>query len=208
MKLREILLPREKIFFELLEIESNNVMRGAQAFRDAILHYESLPEKRGQMRDIEHRGDEIVHQIYERLVKTFVTPLDREEIAGLASLYDDVLDHMEGVVNRLYLYGIEEPTETMRKFADLVPKTVEEIHFAFAEIHEIKAPGIERRCIEVDRLENEADDLLHESVAELFKSHDALAIMKLKEIYELMETITDKCEDVVQAIRSIILEYS
>ena len=208
MKLREILMPREKIFFELLEIESNNVMRGAQTFRDAILHYESLPEKRGQMKDIEHRGDEIVHQIYEQLAKTFVTPLDREEIAKLASLYDDVLDYMEGVVNRLYLYGIEKPTETMRKFADLVPKTVEEIHFAFAEIHEIRAPGIERRCIEVDRLENEADDLLHESVAALFKSHDALAIMKLKEIYELMETITDKCEDVVQAIRSIILEYS
>jgi len=208
MKLTEILLPREKIFFELLEIESNNVMRGAQTFRDVILHYESLPEKRGQMKDIEHRGDEIVHQIYEQLAKTFVTPLDREEIARLASLYDDVLDHMEGVVNRLYLYGIEKPTETMRKFADLVPKTVEEIHCAFAGIHEITAPGIETRCIEVDRLENEADDLLHESVAALFKSHDALAIMKLKEIYELMETTTDKCEDVVQAIRSIILEYS
>jgi uncharacterized protein Yka (UPF0111/DUF47 family) len=141
MNLREILLPREKVFFELLEIESNNVMLGAQAFRDAILHYESLPEKRGQMRDIEHRGDEIVHQIYEQLAKTFVTPLDREEIAGLASLYDDVLDYMEVVVNRLCLYGIEEPAETMRKFADLVPKTVEEIRSAFAEIHEIKAPG-------------------------------------------------------------------
>jgi predicted phosphate transport protein (TIGR00153 family) len=208
MGLRELFLPREKIFFHLLEQESNNVMLGAQAFRDLILHYESLPEKRGQMKDIEHRGDEIVHQIYEQLMKTFVTPLDREEIAKLASLYDDVLDYIEAVVNRLYLYEIEKPTETMRKFADLVAKTVEEIDFAFAAIHEIKAPGIEARCNEVDRLENEADDLLNESVAALFKSHDTLAIMKLKEIYEFMETITDKCEDVVQVIRNIILEYS
>jgi predicted phosphate transport protein (TIGR00153 family) len=160
------------------------------------------------MKDIEHRGDEIVHQIYEQLMKTFVTPLDREEIAKLASLYDDVLDYIEAVVSRLYLYEIEKPTETMRKFADLVTKTVEEIDFAFAAIHEIKAPGIEARCNEVDRLENEADDLLNESVAALFKTHDTLAIMKLKEIYELMEIITDKCEDVVQVIRNIILEYS
>jgi hypothetical protein len=208
MGLREIFLPREKMFFELLEKESNNVMLGAEAFRDFILHYESLPGKRDQMKGIEHQGDEIVHEIYEQLMKTSVTPIDREEIAKLASLYDDVLDHMEGVVNRLYLYGIEKPTEAMRKFADLVPKAVEEIDFAFAAIHEIKAPGIEARCNEVDRLEHEADDLLHESVAALFKSHDTLAIMKLKEIYELMETIIDKCADVVQVIRNIILEYS
>ena len=113
---------------------------------------------------------------------------------------------MEAAVNRLVLYEIGNPTETMRRFADLVPKAVEEIDFA--AIHEIKAPGIEARCIEVDRLENEADDLMNESVAALFKSNDTLTIMKLKEIYELMETITDKCEDVVQVIRNIILEYS
>ena len=208
MGLRELLLPREKIFFQLLEQESNNVLLGAQALRDLVLHYENLSEKRDHIKAIEHRGDEIVHQIYEQLMKTFVTPLDREEIAKLASLYDDVLDFIDAAVNRLYLYEIEKPTEPMLKFAELVAKTVEEIDFAFAAIHEIKAPEIEARCNEVDRLENEADDLVNESVAALFKSHDALTIMKLKEIYEIMETITDRCEDVVQVIRNIILEYS
>jgi predicted phosphate transport protein (TIGR00153 family) len=208
MSLRNIFLPREKVFFELLEKESHNVMLGAQAFRDLILNYEHLQQKRDQVKDIEHQGDDIVHQIYEQLMKTFVTPIDREEIAQLASLYDDVLDYTYAVVNRLYLYEIAKPTETMRRFADLIPKAVQEIDFAFAAIHEIKAPGIEARCNEVDRLENEADDLMNESVAALFKSHDAITIMKLKEIYELMETITDKCEDVVQLIRNIILEYS
>ncbi len=208
MGIRELLLPREKIFFQLLEQESNNVLLGAQALRDLMLSYESLPEKRNQIKDIEHRGDEIVHQIYEHLMKSFVTPIDREEIGKLASLYDDVLDFIYGTVNRLYLYEIGSPTETMRKLTDLVVKTVEEIDFAFAAIHEIRAPGIEARFIEVDRLENEADALLNESVAALFKTHDAITIMKLKEVYELLETITDKCEDVVQVTRNIILEYS
>lgn len=208
MGLRELFLPREKIFFQLLEQESNNVLTGAQALRDAIRSYENLAEKRNRIKDIEHRGDEVVHQIYEQLMKTFITPIDREEIGKLASLYDDVLDLTYAVLNRLFLYEIERPTEAMQKLTDIVVKSVEEIDFAFAAIHEIRAPGIEARCNEVDRLENEADALLNESVAELFKSQDPITIIKLKEVYELMEAITDKCEDVVQVIRNIILEYS
>src|SRR5205814_5893425 len=96
----------------------------------------------------------------------------------------------------------------MRRFTELVVKSVQEIDFAFASIHKIKAAEIESRIIEVDRLENEADVVLNEAVADLFKTNDAISIIKLKEIYELMETITDKCEDVVQVIRDIILEYS
>lgn len=208
MGIRELLLPREKVFFKLLEQESKNVLLGAQTLRDLMLSYDSLAEKRNRIKDIEHQGDEIVHQIYERLMKSFITPIDREEIGTLASLYDDVLDFIYAVVNRLYLYEIVSPTEPMRRLTDLVVKSVEEIDFAFAEIHEIRAPGIEARCNEVDSLENEADAFLNESVAELFKSHDAINIIKLKELYELLETITDKCEDVVQVIRNIILEYS
>ncbi len=208
MGLKELLLPQEKVFFQLLEQESNNVLRGAQALRDLILAYDNLAEKRNQIKDIEHRGDEIVHEIYEHLGKTFITPIDREEIGKLASLYDDVLDFIDAVANRLYLYEIERPTDVMQKMTDLVVSSVKEIDFAFALIHRIKAPEIETRCNEVDRLENEADVLLNESVAALFKSHDAVTIIKLKEVYELLETITDKCEDVVQMIRTIILEYS
>jgi uncharacterized protein Yka (UPF0111/DUF47 family) len=96
----------------------------------------------------------------------------------------------------------------MRRFADLVLKSVREIDFAFASIQKIKASEIETRCNEVDTLENEADVVLNESVAALFKTNDAISIIKFKELYELMETITDKCEDVVQVIRDIILEYS
>ena len=208
MGLRELLIPREKIFFQLLEEESKNVLAGAVAFSELIQNFDQLADKRNRVKDIEHHGDEIVHSIYDRLVKTFITPIDREDISKLASLYDDVLDYIYAAVNRLFLYEIELPTEPMRRFADLVLKSVREIDFAFASIQKIKASEIETRCNEVDTLENEADVVLNESVAALFKTNDAISIIKFKEIYELMETITDKCEDVVQVIRDIILEYS
>jgi len=208
MVLRELLIPREKIFFQLLEQESKNVLAGAHALNDLIQNFDRLAEKRNKIKDIEHDGDNIVHSIWDQLVKTFITPIDREDISKLASLYDDVLDYIEAVANRLYLYEVRSPTEPMRRFTDIVVKSVEEIDFAFASIQKIKAGEVESRIIEVDRLENEADVVLNESVAALFKTNDAIAIIKLKEIYELMETITDKCEDVVQVIRDIILEYS
>ena len=208
MVLRELLIPREKIFFQLLEQESKNVLAGAHALNDLIQNFDRLAEKRNKIKDIEHDGDNIVHSIWDQLVKTFITPIDREDISKLASLYDDVLDYIEAVANRLYLYEIRSPTEPMKRFTDIVVKSVQEIDFAFASIQKIKAPEVESRIIEVDRLENEADVVLNESVAALFKTNDAIAIIKLKEIYELMETITDKCEDVVQVIRDIILEYS
>jgi len=206
--LRSILIPQQKLFFQLLEQESKNVLAGAQALRDLVLGYDHIGDKRGHIKDIEHHGDEIVHNIYDHLAKTFVTPIDREDISKLASLYDDVLDYIYAVANRLYLYEIDAPTEPMRKLTDIVVKCVEEIDFAFASIKKIKAPEIEVRCNEVDRLENEADVILNDSVAYLFKTMDPIMIMKLKEVYELMETITDKCEDVVQVIRDIVLEYS
>jgi len=208
MNLKEMLLPREKVFFQLLEEESRNVLKGAQALNDMILNFENVSEKRKQIKEIEHRGDEIVHTIYERLRTTFITPIDRDEIGDLASLYDDVLDFIDAVAERLKLFEIQTPTEGMKKLAHVVLKSVEEIHVAFGLIHEITAPDIEARCIEVDRLENEADGLLHESVAALFKTEDAITIMKLKEIYEFLETVTDKCEDVVQELRNIIVEYA
>jgi len=206
--LRELLIPQEKIFFELLEQESKNVLAGALALDDLVKNFDQLADKRNQIKDIEHQGDNIVHSIWDRLIKTFITPIDREDLSKLASLYDDVLDFIYVAVNHLYLYEISSPTEPVRKFTEIVVKSVREIDFAFASIHKIKAPEVESRIIEVDRLENEADVVLNEAVAELFKTNDAISIIKLKEIYELMETITDKCEDVVQVIRDIILEYS
>jgi len=102
MGLRELLIPREKIFFQLLEEESKNVLAGAIAFSELIQNFDHLADKREKIKSIEHHGDEIVHSIYDRLVKTFITPIDREDISKLASLYDDVLDYIYAAVNRLF----------------------------------------------------------------------------------------------------------
>src|SRR5437667_10809032 len=113
MGLRELLIPREKIFFQLLEEESKNVLAGATAFNELIQHFDHLADKRNLMKDIEHHGDEVVHSIYDRLVKTFITPIDRENISKLASLYDDVLDYIYAVVNRLYLYEVDNGVDVV-----------------------------------------------------------------------------------------------
>src|SRR5207247_9194101 len=118
--LSELLIPQEKIFFELLEQESKNVLAGALALDDLVQNFDQLADKRNKIKNIEHQGDNIVHSIYDRLIKTFITPIDREDISKLASLYDDVLDYINAAVNRLYLYEIRSPTEPMRRFTELV----------------------------------------------------------------------------------------
>ncbi len=208
MGIREWLIPQDRVFFDLLENESKIVVLGAHQLEDAIENFDRLDERRRELKDTEHQADEIVHQIYERVNRTFITPIDQQDITRLASLYDDVLDFIEAVMNRIVLYEVKEPTEPMKKLSKLVTRSVDEIHQAFLSMRKIDEKEIEVRCREVDKLENEADVLLNESVAELFKGSDAVHILKLKEIYEYLETITDKCEDVSFELRDIVLKHT
>ncbi len=208
MGLKEWLIPQEKLFFTLLEDESKIVVEGAQALKEMMNEFDNLSEKRKKLKEIERRGDEIVHEIYQRLNKTFITPIDHEDISALASRYDEVLDYIYAVANRLYLYEIHHPTEVMKQFSELVLQTVTEIDSAFSIMRRMNEEEINRRCIEIHRIENAADELLNESVANLFKTADVVTILKLKEIYEFLEAITDKCEDVSDKIRDIVLKQS
>lgn len=208
MGLREWLIPQDKKFFELLEEESNNVLDGARKLQEMIEKFDKLEDRRTEMKMIEHNGDQIVHTIYEKVNSSFITPIDQDDITKLASLYDDVLDSMEGVAKRMVLYEVGESTPAMKRLADLVRRSVEEIHGAFSSMRRQDMKEIDRRCIEVDTLENEADVVRDDSVAELFKSADVIGIMKLKEIYEQLEATTDRCEDVSQELRDIVRRYS
>lgn len=208
MGLREWIIPQDKAFFDVLEKESANVVEAAKELEETVKNFDAMNERRKRMKDIEHRGDEIVHEIYERINRSFITPIDREDITKLASLYDDVLDFMYAVVNRLVLYQIKSPTVPMVKFAEIVRSSVENIHQAFLFMRKLDKKEIDVKCIEVDRLENEADSLLNESVAELFKEKDIVTILKLKEIYEYLETVTDKCEDVSFVLRDVTIKYT
>jgi predicted phosphate transport protein (TIGR00153 family) len=203
--LKEIFIPQDKVFFELLEKESQNVLEGARALKDFVNNFTDVPVKRDMIKEIEHEGDEIVHEIYLRLNKSFITPIDHEDIAKLASSYDDVVDFIYATANRLALYDVGQSTVVMKQFAEIILSSVEELDRAFASMRKL-SKDIDERCTEVDRLENVADVLLNESVADLFKSGDILQIVKLKEIYEHMEGTTDKCEDVGYVLRDIVMK--
>jgi predicted phosphate transport protein (TIGR00153 family) len=208
MGLKEWIIPQDKAFFDVLEKESSNVLFGAKRLEEAVKSFDRMDERRKEFKEIEHEGDEIVHDIYERVNRSFITPIDQEDLTRLASLYDDVLDYMYAVMNRLVLFEITGPTEAMVKFTGIVRSSVEQIHNAFISLRRLDKAQIDTNCIEVDRLENEADVLLNESVATLFKSNNVIDILKLKEIYEHLETVTDRCEDLSFVIRDIMIKHS
>jgi predicted phosphate transport protein (TIGR00153 family) len=207
--LKEWIIPNDKHFFNMLENESQNVLDGSIAFLNMLKKYENIEEKQQMIKDIEHQGDDFVHEIFEELNKTFITPIDHEDISKLASALDDVLDNIDGSATRFVLYDLQRPEENMIKIAEVLLQQITELRQAISGLHKIKnAKDIEERCIEVNRLENVADDLYKTSVAGLFKRKDAIEIMKLKEVYERLEFATDKCEDAANVISDIVVKNS
>jgi predicted phosphate transport protein (TIGR00153 family) len=209
MGIKEWIIPNDKQFFNMLKDESNNVFDGSKALLDMLKHYENISEKKKNIKDIEHKGDNLVHNIFEELNKTFITPIDHSDISLLASSLDDILDRIDGVAIRLVLYDINKPEDNMIFLADALVLQMGELNSAITELHDAKNfEEIKLRCIEVNRLENVADDIHNNSVADLFTRKDAIEIMKLKEIYECLEHAIDKCEDAADVINGIITKNS
>ncbi len=207
MDIKEWMTPQEKQFFDDLEGEAENVLQGARAFRAIFEDFGRLSDHRKKIKDIEHRGDEIVHHIYESLNRAFVTPLAKEDLSGLASKLDDVLDYINGAATRLAVYGIDQPTKSMVDFAEIILKAAEQIRAGMTAVRDRKARDAVMACtIEVNRLENVADDLLMTSLAEVFKSGDPVRIIKFKDIYEYLEIVTDRCEDVANILEDIVVK--
>jgi predicted phosphate transport protein (TIGR00153 family) len=168
-----------------------------------------VKKKRHEIEKLEHKGDQITHDIYDQLNRTFITPLDPEEISRLASNLDEVLDYIDGSAEKMYYYNIETTDAHMIELAKLIHMSTAEIESAVRGIRSIKDPKyIEERCIEVNRLENLADDVLAHAVTDLFKTKDAINIIKLKDIYEHLETATDNCEDVANVLSDIAIRHS
>lgn len=206
MGLRGWLIPREKEFFVLLANESHTVLEAARTLQELIEDFPNREVKLRRVRELEHEGDTIVHSIFERLDKTFITPIDHEDLGRLASNYDEVIDAIYAVAKRIVLYEISSPTPEMKEFTKMVVQCVAEIDAAFNVIQKMDGSEVDQRCIEVDRLENLADDVLNRAVADLFKTNDPIQIMKLKEIYEWYEATTDRCENVTDVIRDVVLK--
>ncbi|WP_321507246.1 DUF47 family protein [uncultured Methanoregula sp.] len=209
MGLRELLIPQDKVFFDLFEKQAAVNKEAAWQLVALTEEFTNVKEKRHQIELLEHKGDIITHDIYDQLNRTFITPLDPEEISRLASALDEVLDYIDGATEKMYYYGIVGTDAHMVELAKLIHMSTVEIESAVKGIRSIKDPRyIEERCIEVNRLENLADDVLAHAVTDLFKTTDAITIIKLKDIYEHLETATDYCEDVANVLSDIAIRHS
>ena len=209
MGLRELVIPQDKVFFDLFEQQAATVKEAAYQLVDLTENFTNVREKRHAIEQLEHKGDKITHDIYQQLNRTFITPMDPEEISRLASNLDEVLDYIDGSAEKMFYYGIDNTDSHMIELAKLIYMSTVEIESAVKGIRSIKDPRyVEERCIEVNRLENLADDVLAQAVTDLFKTTDAIAIIKLKDIYEHLETATDNCEDVANVLSDIAIRHS
>ena len=199
------LIPREEKFFDLFEQQAANIVVAAGVLEELVLDYPDAKAKVQRIRDLEHAGDTLTHELVKRLNTTFITPIDREDIYALASRLDDVLDLIDAVADRLLLYRISEPTQGSVDMAKIIVKTAEETDRAVHCLRTL-SPFYHKHCVEVNRLENEADRRLRDLLAALFDCTDPIEIIKWKELYETMEEVTDRCEDVVNVIEEITLK--
>ena len=202
------LLPRDENFFDLFEQQAGHIVSASRVLEEITLDYPGAPPKVQQIRDLEHAGDAITHEVVRRLNTTFVTPIDREDIYTLASCLDDVLDLIDAVADRLVLYKIKTPTDGCIALAKIIVKTAEETDRAVRCLRTL-SQDYRKHSIEVNRLENEADRLLRDELAALFEGvTDAIEIIKWKELYETMEAVTDRCEDVLNVVEGITLKMA
>ena len=201
------LIPKEQLFYDDFERAAGIILTAAGLLVDATEHFEKLNETAKQLERLEHDGDQVLHDIMARLNRTFITPIDREDIHQLASRLDDVLDLIEEVSERFILYKVQTITPQARQLAKVIQQQAQEIHKVMPKLRDMRHERIMEHCIEINRLENTGDQLLREAFAALFDGQpDPLIVIKWRELYELMELATDKCEDVANTIEGIVLK--
>jgi len=201
-------IPREEKFFDLFEESARNLVRGAGLLAELIGKWENIEEKVREISELEHHGDNITHRIIAQLHATFVTPIDREDIAQLAERMDDVMDFIEGAAVAMLIYEVKRPTERAQELADILVRTTSEVSVALPRLRRRNQLNkIPEHCIEINRLENEADRVVRAALTELFHNQVDLAdVIKWREIYEHMETATDRCEDIANVLEGVMIK--
>ena len=202
------LIPKEVRFFDYFERQSEHILRAADLLKQLTYDFRDARAKAFAIKEVEHQGDLVTHEIVKKLNTTFITPLDREDIHDLATRLDDVLDYIEAAAERLVVYRIKEPTSACRAMAEVIVATAAATDRTIRCLRTMD-PGFHEHAVEVNRLENSADNLLRDSLAALFDEQgDPIEVIKWKEIYETMEIVTDRCEDVANVIEGIILKMA
>ena len=201
-------LPRDERFYDLFEASVKKVLEGATQLEQLFKDFKEVPTRVKQIKDVEHEADLITHNTIEMLNRTFVTPLDREDIHNLISSLDDVLDYIDACAQRLNLYKIATTSEEALLLAVILVKSVREVEQAVYTLRRLKGTDtIMKNCIEINRLETEGDTVCRAAVAKLFEpENDPLEVIKWKEIYETLENAIDRCEDVANVLEGIALK--
>jgi len=199
------LIPRETRFFEMFSEMANNLTEGAKLLKAILQDMKDVESRVEQLKTIEHRGDEMTHDILTRLNQTFITPFDREDIHKLASSLDDVLDYVHAAGERLVMYKITEFTPSAPQLADVIVRQGEQLCRAVEHLE--KKNNVLQYCVEINRLENEADRIASMAIGQLFETEtNPIALIKKKELYEILETATDKAEDAANVIESVVVK--
>jgi len=203
-------IPREESFFPLFEEGSRNMVKVAQRLKQLVDTWQDVEQKVAEIDELEHQGDTITHQIIAQLHRTFVTPFDREDIALLARTLDDVVDFIHAAAYAMLLYKVAPPGQRAKELADIIVQGAAEVDRALPQLRrrsELKQ--VLKHCIEINRLENMADTVFRSAMAELFDdSTDVAHIIKWREIYEHMESATDRCEDVANVLEGVALKHA
>jgi predicted phosphate transport protein (TIGR00153 family) len=199
----------DKAIIDILEMQSSNLIRATGALVELIAAYDNVNERTSAIKDLEHSGDGIAHNIFDILDRTFVTPFDREDISKLAGAIDDVLDYADGTADRFVLYKIQKPAPKMLEMAQVLHFASQEIHFVVTMLRKFKnAQDLIEHSARISGSEHEGDKIYRTAIADLFeKEHDAINIIKQKEIYETLEGAIDRTADVSDIIEDIALKY-
>lgn len=196
-------------FFDIFDRAALNITKAATLLVALMENFDNLDERAKEIYEVEQEGDILTHEIMKSLHKTFLTPIDREDIYALASRMDDVLDLIWGAVDRLVIFKVKESTPEAVKISKDLLKTSEVMHKAIHKLKEKNYSHVQDYCIEINRLENRVDREFRDALAKLFdEEKDPILIIKWKEIYEHLENCSDKCEDVANIIEGIVLKHA
>ncbi|MCR4428566.1 MAG: DUF47 family protein [Caldiserica bacterium] len=202
------LFPKDKIFYELFSSTMEKMVQASQLLHDLFTDYTDAVFKAKEIKEVEHECDNLTHQIAQKVNQSFVTPIDREDIYALASAMDDVIDLIEATSDSLVLFSVSQPNTTMIALSEILVKMTQELKLAVDKLPTFK--GIAPHWIEVHSYENQADDTYRKAISLLFQDHsrDPIEIIKLKEIYDILEAATDKAEDVATVLQNIVIKHS
>lgn len=204
------LIPRETKFFDMLSNQVESIIKSVNYFKTELIEKENINEETvKKMKDFEHESDMISHEIIDKLNETFITPIDREDIHKMVNEIDDIMDLINVIANRLYIYKITKVKDTyLPEFMNDISESIQAMHMAIKNLKEIKKTRrILEYCIEINRLENSGDSLREKAIKDLFeKEKDPINIIKWKEIYEIAETILDLTEKVAKTIEEVLVK--